>query len=39
MTMEQAQDCFRSSTGGWLIATAAGLGTLLLGLAGIVLAA
>ena len=39
MVMEQAQDTFRSSTRGWLIATAAGLGTLLLGLAGIVLAA
>ena len=39
MVMEQAQDTFRSSTGGWLIATAAGLGTLFLGLAGIVLAA
>lgn len=39
MVIEQAQDSFRSSTGGWLIATAAGLGTLLLGLAGIALAA
>ena len=39
MAMEQAQDTFRSSTGGWLIATAAGIGTILLGLAGIVLAA
>lgn len=39
MVMEQAQDSFRSSTGGWLIATAAGLGTILLALAGIVLAA
>jgi uncharacterized membrane protein YdbT with pleckstrin-like domain len=37
--MEQPLDRFRSSTWGWLIATAAGLGTLLLGLAGIVLAA
>ena len=39
MTTEQAHDSFRSSTGGWLIATAAGIGTLLLGLAGIILAA
>lgn len=37
--MDEVLDCFRSSTSGWLIATAAGLGTLLLGLAGIVLAA
>lgn len=37
--MEQPLDSFRSSTWGWLIATAAGLGTLLLALAGIVLAA
>jgi uncharacterized membrane protein YdbT with pleckstrin-like domain len=37
--MEPPLDRFRSSTWGWLIATAAGLGTLLLGLAGIVLAA
>jgi uncharacterized membrane protein YdbT with pleckstrin-like domain len=37
--MDEVLDCFRSSTWGWLIATAAGLGTLLLGLAGIVLAA
>ena len=39
MMTEQAQDSFRSSTGGWLIATSAGLGTLLLSIAGIVLAA
>ena len=37
--MDEVLDCFRSSTGGWLTATAAGLGTLLLGIAGIVLAA
>ena len=37
--MDEVLDCFRSSTSGWLIATAAGLGTLLLALAGIVLAA
>jgi uncharacterized membrane protein YdbT with pleckstrin-like domain len=39
MDMDEVLDCFRSSTWGWLIATAAGLGTLLLGLAGIVLVA
>ena len=33
--MDDVLDCFRSSTWGWLIATAAGLGTLLLGLAGL----
>src|SRR5688500_10865975 len=37
--MDQALDTFRSSTMGWLFATAAGLGTLLLAVAGIVLAA
>ena len=37
--MEQPLDRFRSSTWGWLIATAPGLGTLLLAIAGIVLAA
>ncbi len=37
--MDEVLDCFRSSTWGWLIATAAGLGTVLLGIAGIVLAA
>jgi uncharacterized membrane protein YdbT with pleckstrin-like domain len=37
--MDEVLDSFRSSTWGWLIATAAGLGTLLVGLAGIVLAA
>ena len=35
--MDQVQDTFRSSLGGWLWGTAAGLGTLLLGLLGIVL--
>ena len=35
--MDQVQDTFRSSLGGWLRGTAAGLGTLLLGLLGIVL--
>ena len=37
--MDEVLDFFRSSTWGWLIATAAGLGTVLLGIAGIVLAA
>jgi uncharacterized membrane protein YdbT with pleckstrin-like domain len=37
--MDEVLDSFRSSTWGWLIATAAGLGTLLLAIAGIVLAA
>ena len=37
--MDERLDTFRSSTLGWLIGTAAGLGTILLGLAGIVLAA
>jgi uncharacterized membrane protein YdbT with pleckstrin-like domain len=37
MAMDQVQDRFRSSLSGWLWATAAGLGTVLLGLAGIVL--
>ena len=37
--MDEVLDCFRSSTSGWLMATAAGLGTVLLGLAGIILAA
>ena len=36
--MDQALDTFRSSTLGWLVATAAGLGTLLLALAGILMA-
>jgi uncharacterized membrane protein YdbT with pleckstrin-like domain len=35
--MDQVQDAFRSSLGGWLRGTAAGIGTLLLGLLGIVL--
>ncbi len=35
--MDQVQDSFRSSLKGWLFGTAAGLGTILLGLAGIVL--
>ena len=35
--MDPVQDTFRSSLGGWLWATAAGLGTIVLGLAGIVL--
>jgi uncharacterized membrane protein YdbT with pleckstrin-like domain len=35
--MDQVQDSFRSSLGGWLWGTAAGLGTLLLGILGIVL--
>jgi uncharacterized membrane protein YdbT with pleckstrin-like domain len=35
--MDQARDTFRSSFGGWIFGTAAGLGTVLLGLAGIVL--
>jgi uncharacterized membrane protein YdbT with pleckstrin-like domain len=33
--MDQVQDTFRSSLGGWLWGTAAGLGTLVLGLLGI----
>jgi uncharacterized membrane protein YdbT with pleckstrin-like domain len=37
--MDEVLDSFRSSTWGWLIATAAGLGTFLLAIAGIVLAA
>ena len=37
--MDEVLDSFRSSTLGWLIATAAGLGTLLLAVAGIILAA
>jgi len=35
--MDQVEDTFRSSLGGWLRGTAAGLGTVLLGLLGIVL--
>jgi uncharacterized membrane protein YdbT with pleckstrin-like domain len=35
--MDQAQDTFRSSLGGWSWGTAAGLGTLVLGILGIVL--
>ena len=35
--MEQVEDTFRSSFGGWFWGTAAGLGTLFLGLLGIVL--
>ena len=35
--MDEIQDSFRSSLGGWLLGTAAGLGTLLLGIAGIAL--
>ena len=35
--MDQVQDSFRSSLGGWFWGTAAGLGTLVLGLLGIVL--
>jgi uncharacterized membrane protein YdbT with pleckstrin-like domain len=35
--MDEIRDSFRSSFGGWLWGTAAGLGTLLVGLAGIVL--
>jgi uncharacterized membrane protein YdbT with pleckstrin-like domain len=35
--MDQLQDTFRSSLGGWFWGTAAGLGTLVLGLLGIVL--
>ncbi len=35
--MDEVRDSFRSSFGGWLWATAAGLGTLLLGIAGIAL--
>lgn len=37
--MDERLDTFRSSTLGWLIGTAAGLGTVLLGVAGIVLLA
>jgi len=37
--MDERLDTFRSSTLGWLIGTAAGLGTILIGLAGIVLMA
>jgi uncharacterized membrane protein YdbT with pleckstrin-like domain len=37
--MDERLDVFRSSTLGWLIGTAAGLGTILLGIAGIVLMA
>lgn len=37
--MDERLDTFRSSTLGWLIGTAAGIGTILLGLAGIVLLA
>ena len=35
--VDQVQDTFRSSLGGWFWGTAAGLGTLMLGLVGIVL--
>lgn len=35
--MDEIRDSFRSSLGGWLIGTAAGLGTILLGIAGIAL--
>jgi uncharacterized membrane protein YdbT with pleckstrin-like domain len=35
--MDQVQDTFRSSLGGWFWGTAAGLGTLVLGLLGVVL--
>jgi len=35
--MDEIRDSFRSSLGGWLWGTAAGLGTVLLGIAGIVL--
>ena len=35
--MDEIRDTFRSSFGGWLWGTAAGLGTLLIGIAGIVL--
>lgn len=35
--MDQVQDTFRSSLRGWLLGTSAGLGTILLGVAGIVL--
>lgn len=35
--MDQMRDSFRMSLGGWLVGTAAGLGTLLLGIAGIAL--
>jgi len=37
--MDERLDTFRSSTLGWLIGTAAGLGTILLGIAGVVLMA
>lgn len=35
--MDEIRDSFRSSLGGWLLGTAAGIGTLLLGIAGIAL--
>lgn len=35
--MDEIRDSFRTSLGGWLLGTAAGLGTLLLGIAGIAL--
>jgi uncharacterized membrane protein YdbT with pleckstrin-like domain len=35
--MDEIRDSFRSSLGGWLLGTAAGLGTVLLGIAGIAL--
>lgn len=35
--MDEVYDSFRSSFGGWLRGTAAGLGTILLGIAGIAL--
>ena len=35
--MDQIEDTFRSSLGGWLRGTAAGLGTIMLGLLGVVL--
>jgi uncharacterized membrane protein YdbT with pleckstrin-like domain len=35
MPMDQVQDTFRSSFGGWFLGTAAGLGTVILGLLGI----
>ncbi len=37
--MDERLDTFRSSTFGWLIGTAAGLGTILIGIAGVVLMA
>jgi uncharacterized membrane protein YdbT with pleckstrin-like domain len=37
LSMDQVRDSFRSSFGGWFWGTAAGLGTLVLGLLGIVL--